>query len=124
MQTENFPKFYSFVCVGDCISWSAEGFDFVATIEHDEDSHVDDSECYTLEDVERWKNDEWFYCGLIVSVWRNGYQIEKHAASLWGIECNFGENNDYLSEVAQELQAEAIETAKTKAAAIVKALTE
>jgi hypothetical protein len=124
MTQETFPKFDSYVCPNDSIAWSAEGFDFVAIVEHDSDTDCDMCDCYTPEDVERWKNDEWWFGGVVVSVWRNGHLIEDHAASLWGIECNFGEDNDYLSEVAQQLQAEALQVAKTRALEIVKALTE
>jgi hypothetical protein len=124
MNNQTFPKFSSYVCTGDCISWSAEGFDFVATVEHDADTDCDMSDCYTSEDVERWTNDEWWFGGVVVSVWRNGHLIEEHAASLWGIECNFGKDNDYLSEVAQDLQAEALKNAQARTLEIVKALTE
>jgi hypothetical protein len=124
MNNVNFPKFDSYVCESDSIAWSVEGFDFVATLEHDTDSRPDDFECYTPEDVQRWKDGEWWFGGVVISVWRNNHLIEEHAASLWGIECNFGEDNDYLSEVAQDLQAEALQVAKTRALEIVKALTE
>lgn len=109
-----FPQFDSFVCIDDRIEWTKDGFDFVARIAHDYDTKPQDSECYTPEDVERWKNDEWFYCGVVLSVSIKGIELDHHAASLWGIDCNFGADNAYLSEVAQELEAEALEAAKTE----------
>ena len=62
-----------------------------------------------------WKNDEWFYCGVILSVAIDGIILDDHAASLWGIEANYpGSDNAYLSEVANELLPEALEAAKTE----------
>lgn len=116
MNRENFPQFDSFVCEGDTIGWSCEGFDFVARIVHDHDTKPSDSECYTPEDITRWENDEWFYCGVVLSVSRNGVSLSDHAASLWGMDCNYGNDNKYLAEVAQELEAEALETARGRVA--------
>ena len=104
-------KFNSYVCIGDTIAWSCEGYDFVARLEYDYDA-----------DIERWNNDEWFYGGLILSVSRNGVQLSDHAASLWGLDCNFGDNNDYLSEMALELQGEALAVAYVERARIREAL--
>lgn len=114
MRTENFPKFDNFACVGDTIEWSAEGFDFVARIAQDFDTKPEDSDCYTPEDVQRWRDDQWFYCGVVLAVSVAGLELSHHAASLWGIDCNFGANNDYLSEVAKELESEALETARAE----------
>lgn len=123
--TASFPQFDSYACAGDSIKWTTEGFELVATLEHDTETKPTDSECYSTDDIQRWKNDEWFYVGLVVSVSFNGYEITDHAASLWGIDCNFSKtSNAYLSEVAQDLQAEAIKEAKTQAARIRAALQE
>jgi len=74
--------------------------------------------------VQRWKNDEWFYVGVVLSVSRNGVELSDHAASLWGVDCNFSDtSNAYLSEVAQELEAEALETARAEVARIRETLT-
>lgn len=60
-----------------------------------------------------WSADEWFWCGIVLSVSRNGVVLDKHAASLWGIDCNHPNgNNAYLLEVANELLPEALEAAK------------
>lgn len=115
-------KFNSYVCPGDTITWSCEGYDFVARLERDYDTKPTDSECYDDADIQRWKNDEWFYGGLVLSVSRNGVQLSDHAASLWGIECNFGKDNDYLTEVAHELQGEAFAVAYVERARIREAL--
>ena len=124
--TPTFPQFNSYACIGDKISWSKDGFDFVATLAEDSDSHVDDSECYSKKQIEAWKNDEWFFVGVVVSVAKNSVMLEDHAASLWGNDCNFPSRkknpNAYLSEVAQELEGEALETAKVRVMEIIKAL--
>lgn len=113
-----FPQFDKYVCVGDTITWNKDGFDFTARIAHDYDTKPTDFECYTPEDVQRWKNDEWFYCGVVLAVTLQGIDLDHHAASLWGIDCNFGDDNAYLSEIAQELEHEALETARAEVARI------
>lgn len=126
MKKPKFPQFGRYACVGDRISWSAEGFDFVAFLEADTDSHVDDSECYTPKQTAAWKNDEWFFVGVVVTVSRNGVKLSDHAASLWGIDCNFPSRrknpNWYLSDVARDLQGEVLTVARTEQARIVGAL--
>lgn len=47
-----------------------------------------------------WCEGDWEYVGVVVSVYRDGEEIETHAASLWGIESDC---TDYLREVAGEL---------------------
>ena len=115
-------EFNSYVCPGDTITWTHEGFDFVARLERDYDTNPTDFDCYDEADIQRWKNDEWFYGGLVLSVSRNGVELSDHAASMWGIDCNFGDNNDHLSEFAQELEAEALETARVELTRIKAAL--
>lgn len=124
MTTETtFPQFDEYACHGDRIEWTAEGFDIVARLEYDTDTTPMDSDCYSPYDVARWKNDDWFYVGVVLSVSRNGVELSDHAASLWGVDCNFSDtSNAYLSEVAQELQAEALDTARAELARIRKAL--
>jgi hypothetical protein len=108
MNNPSFPKFDKYVCHGDTIKWSKEGFDFEARIEYDTESKPTDFDCYSKEDVIRWKNDEWFYCGIVISVSFKDIELSNHAASLWGIDCNFGKDNSYLSEVCQDLESESI----------------
>ena len=109
-------KFNSYVCIGDTIAWSCEGYDFVARLEYDYDTKPTDSDCYDEADIERWNNDEWFYGGIVVSVFFKGVELSDHAASLWGIDCNFGDDNSYLSEVAKDLEYEALIVAKAEVA--------
>ncbi len=69
-----------------------------------------------------WKNDQWFYCGVAVTVECEGVQLTRqYDSALWGIECNYPDSdNAYLGEVANELLGEAIESAKAKLAALCK----
>jgi hypothetical protein len=125
MNREQFPQFDKYACTGDQIKWTAQGFDLTATLEQDTDTKPTDFDCYAPEEIQRWKNDEWFYVGVVLTVSINGVELSDHAASLWGIDCNFNDtSNAYLSEVAQELQDEAIKEAKTQAARIRAALQE
>lgn len=123
-------KFDKYVCVGDTITCSFDGFDITARIEYDTDYHIDDDDCHNpdqsvtgcndeqqerlLAARESWFGNDWFYCGVVLSVSKNGVVLDDHAGSLWGIECNYPEsNNSYLTEVANELLPEALETAET-----------
>lgn len=107
-------KFGSYVCVGDCIRAEVEGFEVVAQIEQDSDTTPDDSEGYTVQQKIDFNNDKWFFCGVTLTIKRNGVVITPDAAALWGIDANLGENNDYLTEVANELLQEAITAGKAE----------
>lgn len=121
----NLPKFNSYAVPGDFIEWESEGYTIKATLHDDTCTHVNDFDCYLDEDVQRWKNGEWFYVGVVLSVSYNGIKLDDHAASLWGIDCNFpGGTNAYLSEYALEMQDEAIDQAKIKHKQMIKTLTE
>jgi hypothetical protein len=65
-----------------------------------------------------WKADEWYYCGVAVTVSYAGIELtHKYGAALWGIECNYpGSDNAYLRDVANELIDEAMAEAKVKLA--------
>lgn len=126
MAQTKIPKFNRYVCPGDSVQWSIEGFDITAKIEFDDSTTPADFECYSKKQIAAWKNDEWFFCGIVIAVSRNGVELSDHAASLWGIDCNFPSRrknpNSYLSEVCEELQSEALETARKKQTRIIAAL--
>lgn len=137
-------KFQNYVCVGDSISCSVDGFDVTARIYRDDCSDKPDerqdgfwpsldpkSAGYigakskrTLarhhakaENVMRaWLADEWFYCGVAVTVSRNEVQLtSEFSNALWGVECNYpGSDNSYLCGVANELLNEALDEARAK----------
>ncbi len=113
MSKIKFPQFPAYACIGDTIEWQKDGFTLKARIAEDFGSRPEGSDCYTKGQIQKWKDDEWFFCGIVVSVWILDKQIESHAASLWGIECNFPSRrknpNLHLSEVAQDLESEALD---------------
>lgn len=144
-----FPKFDKFALEGESVTVDCEGFTLRATIHRDDSSDSPDERCEgfwpsldpkdpgyigpksrrTLarhraradEVMRAWRADEWFYCGIAVTVWRAGVQLTgDYQAALWGIECNYPESdNAYLSEVASELAQEALELAQAKLAELV-----
>lgn len=123
-------KFDKYACVGDSIECKVGKFRIVARLEHDSDRDIDDDDCHNTDQSvtgcndeqfakllaarEAWKRDEWSYVGVVLSVYKNGIELDDCAASLWGIEMNYpgGDGNAYLAEVANELLPEALETAK------------
>ena len=140
-------KFDSFVCLGDSITCEVEGYTVTARITHDETPDAPDerqdgfwpslypddagfigagngwrdrftkAQTHAERVMAAWKNDEWFYCGVILSVAVDGLVIDKHAASLWGIEANYPDSdNAYLTEIANDLLPEALEAAKAERA--------
>jgi len=134
--TEGFDKY---ACAGDSIQGKLNGYDLEARIVHDLDYHIDDDDCHNTDQAvtgcddeqqarlmqarEAWFNDEWFYCGIVVSVSRNGHLLDAHAASVWGTECNYPESdNAYLLELANELAEEAMHTGEKARAETLKAL--
>jgi len=63
--------------------------------------------------MEGWRKGDWFYCGIGLSVSLEGVMLTSYAASLWGIEANYPEtDNYYLSDVANELLPEAVTVAR------------
>ena len=63
--------------------------------------------------MEAWRKGDWFYCGIVLSVTLEGVTLNAHAANLWGVEANYpGSDNAYLTEVADELLPEALDTAR------------
>ena len=135
MFTQNFNKY---VCAGDSIQCEKDGFTIIARVIHDEDTNATDYDqpgwCFDTKDEKRgaenqriidtWKNDEWHYCGIGLSISRNGVDLDDNAASLWGIEYNFPTgDNAYLREVANELLDATIEAGRNAQERIKAALT-
>ena len=140
-------KFDSYVCIGDTITCTVDGYTVTARISHDETPDAPDerqdgfwpslypndagfigagngwrdrfakAQAKAERVMAAWKNDEWYYCGVILSVAIEGLTLDRFAASLWGIEVNYPDSdNAYLTEVANELLSEALETAKAERA--------
>lgn len=130
--------FQKFACEGDTITCDVDGFTVTARIVRDDctdkpderdegfwPSRDKDAAGYVLPEnydsemekakraMAAWESDEWFYCGISLSVSRNDIVLDAHAASLWGIECNYPDSdNSYLTETANELLDEAVASGK------------
>ncbi len=140
-------SFNTYACEGDTITAEKDGFTITARIVRDDCSDTPDerddgfypskdkdaagycpperfdaSQAHAEKVMKAWKNDEWFYCGIALSVSKavtikgrtqDEVVISDYAASLWGIECNYPDSdNSYLTEVANELLDEALDHAK------------
>ena len=114
--------FDQYACVGDEINCDVGEFQITARLMQDSCSHIDDDDCHNLKYVDdnqrdkviaarqAWEDDEWFYCGVVLSVSKNGVVLDDHAAALWAIEVNYpGSDNGYLTVVANDLIGEATE---------------
>jgi hypothetical protein len=140
-------KFDDYVCIGDSITCTVDGYTVTARIAHDDTRDAPDerqdgfwpslykddagfigsgngwrdrfdaAQAKAERVMDAWKNDEWYYCGIILSVAVDGLTLHNHAASLWGIEANYPDSdNAYLAEVANELLSEALEAANAERA--------
>jgi len=136
-------EFQPYVCLGDNISVDIGDYTVTARIAHDDTiDKPDERDCGFWPSLDpnaagfigtgngwrkrfeeqqtkaesvmtAWKNDEWFYCGIILSVSIDETTITDHAASLWGIEANYPDSeNAYFTQVANELLGEALDAAK------------
>jgi hypothetical protein len=141
-QEMTFEKgFGRYVCEGDTIETEIDGFTVTATVYRDDVGDAPDERDdgfwpsrdpkaagYVLPEnfeAERakaekvmaaWKNDEWFYCGVAVTVSREGVALTgRYDHALWGVECNYPDSdNEYLREVAGEYVGEALAAARAK----------
>lgn len=137
-------RFQSYVCEGDSLTCEVSGFEIIARIVRDDSSDAPDERqdgfwpslykdapgfigagnnfCERFAQaqaraeavMEAWRGDEWFYCGIVLSVAFEGVLLDDHVASLWGIEANYPDSdNAYLTDVANELLPEALEAGRT-----------
>ena len=147
-------QFGSYACEGDTINCEAKGFTVTARIVADDcpdapDERQDgfwpslykdapgfigpgngfrqrfaEAQAKAEAVMEAWRKGEWFYCGIVLAVERHGIELDNHAASLWGVECNYpGTDNGYLTTVANELLAEALDAAKAAASRLTATVT-
>lgn len=140
--------FKTYACDGDTIACSIDGLTCTATLYRDDDctspelrqdgfwpslnaedaGYIGKKSQRTLERqtarakeiLRAWREDEWFYGGLAVTVSKNGIElIPKYNVALWGIECNLpGTDNSYLLTVANELLPEAMSQARAAIASL------
>lgn len=108
------PHFDSFACSGDTITWvpsqnNLHGLTIMARLEHDTDTTPKDFDCYSKKKIKDWEDDHWHYVGIVLSVHKGGVTLDDHAASLWGIGCNYNaRSNLYFAQVCKELESEAL----------------
>jgi hypothetical protein len=141
IRSVEFSKSFSeYVCIGDAITVKHNGFAFTATIEHDADKHIDDDDCHNTDQSvtgcnaeqqadllaarKAWSNDEWFYCGVVISASHESGAHWDHLASLWGIEVNYpdSDGNNHLLTFANDLLAEAVENLLGQLEMLIKSL--
>lgn len=143
--------FRRYVCEGDSVECEVEGFTLRATVYRDDRSDAPDERSdgfwpsrdpkaagYVLpenydaemakatEAMRAWKADEWFYCGVAVTVEREGVRLcDRYEHALWGVECNYpGSDNSYLLDVANEFVGDALAAARAKIAKLARAVAE
>ena len=119
-----FKEFDTYISPPESVTCDVDGFHCVATVYRDTDTQLPDG--VPVEVMSSWANDEWFYCGVAVTVHKCGVQLTgDYDHALWGIDCNYplGERSDkitnpnwYLSDVANDLLDPAIAAAKNKIA--------
>jgi hypothetical protein len=136
-------RFQTFVCEGDSLTCEVAGFEVVARIVRDDCPDAPDerqdgfwpslykdapgfigpgnnfrerfaqAQARAEAVMEAWRKDEWFYCGIVLSVAFEGVLLDGHAASLWGLEANYPDSdNAYLTDVANELLSEALDAGR------------
>lgn len=64
-----------------------DGFTVRIDVVPDSDATPFDADCYSAEDIDAWRNDEWFYVGYVYTAYCEG--IELGSASIWGSEWDF-----------------------------------
>ena len=91
---------------GDFTTCTVDGTEYTARIKFDLETTPDDFECYSPDQVTRWKCDEWWFVGIAIEAKRGGVLLSDHLASLWGVESN--STPEYLLEAANDLLREAV----------------
>lgn len=117
-----FPAFAVHTLPGDTREIKSGPFTIRATIHPDHDTTPSDFDCYAPDHVKAWERGDWQFVGVVLSVWVEDMCLDDHAVSLWGIECNFGGDNLYLSECADDLLPEALDVAERAGRKLVGAL--
>lgn len=115
MNQNESPHFLAYVLPGDSTTWEKNGFIIKATIMYDDVADPrNNKEAYLDADIERWLKDDWFFCGVVLSVSYMGLELHDSSASLWGIECNITDDNTHLDSIVKELEDEAVSAAIDK----------
>ena len=69
-----------------------------------------------FQSLKAWCNNDWWYCGIVLSVERDGEEVDDHFSSVWRIEANHpnGDSNGYLTDTANELLNEFFRSAESR----------
>lgn len=118
--------FPDYVYPGLCVDVERGDITYHIHLIWDPCSNPDDFDCYSLTDIERWKNDEWFFGCLEVSATFSSpfdtFELEG-LADLCGIECNFSDDTgQYLDSFIPDLLAEALDSLRDRVNILVKAV--
>lgn len=96
------PNDYDYVLVGPVR--------YVARLVYDEGTKPNDFDCYTTEAIRAWEAGDWYFGGIVIDAYVDQSLIVRSAASLWGIEVNYGRRktrNEHLARTANDLIEEA-----------------
>lgn len=109
----NIPKFDSYVCAGDSVTFDHEGFTITVHVHYDPDTTPDCDEGLNKEAAASWRRDEWWYGFIEVRASKRGIVLGRQY--LGGYEVNFpGGTNDHLTQAVVEncMVEDAIQEAK------------
>lgn len=73
-------------------SWTVTFMDkrYKVEMPYDDDATVDGADCYSKDDIRKWRNDEWWFVGIIVTPLDVPENVQFELSdSLWGLEDNF-----------------------------------
>lgn len=131
--TKHFTEqFDGYAIAGEYITCTVGDTTYTATLERDDDASIDDDDCHNTDQSVTGCDDEqharlmqarqdycdgkWWYGGIVLSAERDGW-VKDHMQSLWGIEVNYPDgDNNYLTEVANEILAEYLREEELKSA--------
>ena len=116
-----FPDFGAYACIGDTVQMDAGHMRLVAKLHYDGDSTPDDVENFDPAQKQRWLDDEWFYAGVVLSVWVGDQLIADDVASLWGVEVNL-DDNQHVTDVANDLIPAALTVGRLKVGNLIESL--
>lgn len=120
---QTFPAFPDYICPGDSRRIECGPFTITARIVDDTDTRPDWFDCYEPEHLRAWSRGDWYFVGLVLSVHVGECLLDDHAASLWGIDCNFpGGDNRHFQEIADDLLPIALEQAEQRRADLIQKL--
>lgn len=119
-------SFPNYVYPGLCVDVERGNVTYHIVLSFDCCTNINDYDCYSTTDIERWKNDEWFFGCLDVSATIYGaadtFELT-NLASICGVDCNLTDNTgEYLDSFIPDLLAEALDSLRDRVNVLVKAV--